>query len=359
MKKINIYLTIKCLLLALLSYSGTCLAQSDSTLNEYVNTITAHDSAKVSRKIIVIIDTTSHTRAFEPFGGNIDNGVKYAEAINLYKSELGENVNVYSMVIPTAVEYYCPDMAKKWTKEERYAIDKINENLSDSVKVINVYNTLANHVSEDIYSRTDHHWAPLGAFYAAEKFAEVADVPFKALSEYEPRVVKDYVGTMYLFSKDMSVKNSPEEFVYYVPKNIDYKATYIKYRLGKKRNVIGESAPEEDEFFIYYKDGSSGAYCTFMGGDTRTVTVKTGTKNGRKLLIMKDSFGNALPGYLFYSFEEIHVLDFRYFRTNVVSYAKEHGITDMLFANNVLHATLESTSDAYLRLAKTGKKPVR
>ena len=61
-------------------------------------------------------------------------------------------------------------------------------------------------------------------------------------------------------------------------------------------------------------------------------------------MIIKDSYGNALPGYLFGSFEDIYVVDFRYFTKNIVQYVKDNQITDILFANNLQHAYARSTA---------------
>ena len=80
--------------------------------------------------------------------------------------------------------------------------------------------------------------------------------------------------------------------------------------------------------------------------------VKTSTHNGRRVLILKDSFGNAMPGYLFYSFEEVHVIDSRYFTKNMVEYVKEHQITDILFANNIFKAYSSGTYAKYIRYLK-------
>ena len=66
-----------------------------------------------------------------------------------------------------------------------------------------------------------------------------------------------------------------------------------------------------------------------------------------KKIATRDSYGNALPGYLFHSFEEIHVVDFRYFTRNIKSYVEDNRITDVLFANNMMHACLKSTHSAY------------
>ena len=66
--------------------------------------------------------------------------------------------------------------------------------------------------------------------------------------------------------------------------------------------------------------------------------MRTDAPNTRRLLILKDSYGNALPGYLFYSFQEIHVVDGRYFTHNMKDYVRKHEITDVLFANNIFQA---------------------
>lgn len=295
------------------------------------------ENAKIINAGIIIVGQVPTVRALMAYGGDANGGKGYAKAANLYKETLPD-VNVYCMVIPTSVEYYCPEQVRKRTRPELPTIQTVIDNLSPDVKPVNIYETLGIHADEDIFLRTDHHWAPLGAFYAAKKFAKVAGVPFRDLDSYEQRVVHGYVGSMYGYSQDLSIKQSPEDFVYYVPKDVEYQTTYINYTINSNYQVIGEERPVKSRFFFHYKDGNGGAYCTFMGGDTKLTQVHTSTNNGRRVLILKDSFGNAIPGYLFYSFEEVHVVDMRYFTKNMVEYVNEHRITDILFANNVFNA---------------------
>ena len=298
---------------------------------------------------IIIIGKGDSVRAVEPFRGLEERGINYAEAANRYKKTFGNRVNVYCMVIPTAVALYCPEEAQEWTKDEWAAIDNVYSHLRNGVKAINLAETLKAHAEEDIYARTDHHWAALGAYYAAQQFAEIADVPFADLSTYQRHAIHNYVGTMYRFSKDVAVKNAPEDFVWFVPQNVTYTTSYIKYKLGRNKQVVSESEPTDGNFFYEYEDGNSAAYMTFMHGDLNTTTVKTSTRNGRRLLILKDSYGNALPSFLFHSFEEIHVVDCRYFLRNIARYVNEHAISDILFANNAGHAHTEATYKAYHR----------
>lgn len=299
---------------------------------------------------ILVIDTGCNTRAMELYMGSQDVVKEYGRMVNSCKRAMGDSINVYCMVIPTAVGIYCPDSLKYKTKDETATLQQLYDVLDSDVTPIKLMHVLTQKADQPIYSRTDHHWAPLGAYYAAEQFAADANVPFMPLDRYEARVVKDYVGTMYKFSRNIAVKQAPEDFVYYVPKDVEYDTEYRIYSFDRNKRVTGESLPTPGEFFRRYEDGNSAAYCTFMGGDTRFTKVTTKASNGRKLMILKDSYGNALPGYLFASFSEIHVVDYRYFRNNIVDYAHCNGITDVLFANNLIHASMNNTYETYLKL---------
>ncbi|MGN0479417.1 MAG: DHHW family protein, partial [Hominenteromicrobium sp.] len=61
------------------------------------------------------------------------------------------------------------------------------------------------------------------------------------------------------------------------------------------------------------------------------VKVDTEVKNGRKLLVVKDSFGNAEIPYYTSSFEQIYVVDVREFQRNLVNFIDTTGVTDVLF----------------------------
>lgn len=300
------------------------------------------------RRGIIVYGSGRQTRAVEPFGATLAQGEKYAEVTNRYRSLLSPDVRVYCMVIPSAVAFYCPEKARQWTGDEAKAAAHLLGHLSEGVIPVPIVDTLKAHRGEPIYSRTDHHWAPLGAYYAARELASAAGVPFRDLSSYDTITIRNYVGTMYKFSRVAAIKYAPEEFVYYKPRDIDYTTTITRYLLGKDGRVVGVRDSGEAPFFYEFSDGSSGAYLTFMHGDSNNTQVRTATKNGRRLLILKDSFGNALPGYLFYSFEEIHVVDSRYFPDNILEYIQNNQITDVVFCNNIIHASMAKIQENLL-----------
>lgn len=312
----------------------------------YVDTLMKKEPFHMAGKVLVV-GQEENIRAFEPYARSYKHAAPYVNVVNRYAHEF-PGVRVYCMPIPTACEFYTPDSAKVYVRSQAGVINKMFAKLSPNVTPVDVYTVLARHAAEKIYARTDHHWLPLGAFYAAGAFAEVAGVPFHDLDSYDENVVKDFVGTMYNYSKEDAIKEAPEDFIYYVPRDVEYETTYIIYTLDDKRvEVLEESEPYQGKFFLHYSDGSPSAYCTFMGGDTKLTKVVTSVKNGRKLLILKDSFGNALPGFLFYSFEEIHVVDCRYYTESIRECVENNGITDILFANNMTHIGMERVVNKY------------
>lgn len=284
----------------------------------------------------------------------------YASAANTYKGAFPD-VNIWVMPVPTSIEYYCPDELRKKMVSQKKVMSVMFSKLNDNVNVVDIWQTLQDHKDEHIYLRTDHHWSPLGAFYASEQFANQAGLPFKTRGDgYEERVVHGFVGSMYGYSHDVSVKRSPEDFIFYFPKQVDFQAYYIQYNLDKDFNIESASKEYKGKYFCTFKDGSGGAYCTFMGSDARITRVETGTHNGRRLIIIKDSYGNAVPSNLFYSFEQVHVIDYRYFTKNMRAYVEEHAITDILFCNNMTCVCNPQIGRIYKRfLNQSGNIPAR
>lgn len=269
----------------------------------------------------LVVDIDGHTWGISLYGGG--DGANYATYLNEFKEKVGSSVNVFNMVVPTAGAYYLPADYEKYNASHR---DSINSIANKLVNVINVdgYAALEAHTNEYIYTRTDHHWEPLGAYYAAKAFCDIAQTPAKELSTYKTETIDGFVGTMYAFTDyNERIKNDPDTFTYYIP-STEYTATY--YTTDFK---VDEQFAQFHSIFV--DQPASGAYSTFMGGDRKIVKIETANKNGRKLCIFKDSYGNAEVPFYVDSFEEIYVCDIRYFDLYAPDFIKENGITDVLF----------------------------
>ncbi len=329
--------------------TGTSLAKIDSEVTTKVDNSVSdapypdEGTAKIGNSGIIIVGKGNNVRALMAFGGSPSGGGGYVSLLN----ELAEtfpSVHIYAMIAPLATEYYLPTKAAKASSPQKPFIYSVRDRLSPKVKFVDVYDELSKHTDENIYLRTDHHWAGLGGYYAAKRLAATAGVPFRGLDAYDKHVIGNFVGSMYGYSKDMSVKKAPEDFVYYTPNQVKYDAEFVTYTLNKGYSIIKESKPYRASFFKSFKDGSTNAYLTFIGSDQSYVKVKTSTPGNRRVLIIKDSYGNAVPGNLFYSFNEVHVIDFRYFSHNLKDYIINNGITDVAVCFNVFNAYSSGSS---------------
>lgn len=284
----------------------------------------AVNGGEIANNIVVV-----NNRGLMLYGGSMENGAEYASILNEYKKQLGKNINIYSMVCPTAVSYYMPENYLDLTASEEDNIKNINDNLKDVIPV-DIFNALLYHKNEDIYTRTDHHWSQLGAYYASQKFAEIADVPFNDLSEYKKISLPNYVGTLYGYTQSSALINNPENFVYYIPPD-SYTTTY--YSTDFTEPVEGELLLDPSPM------AESSYYLVFMGGDEKITHINTDCKNKRNLVIFKDSYGNAVVPNLTGSFENIYVCDMRYFELNSIEFIKQVKATDVLFTMNTFSAT--------------------
>ncbi len=266
------------------------------------------------------------------FGGNKKQGARYAEIINKYKASLG-NVNVYNMVVPTSVEFYLPKKYSKYSSSEKESIDYIYSCLSPDVTPIDAYSKLAEHTDEYIYLRTDHHWSPLGAYYAYTAFCEALGMEYHLITDYTEKVKDGFVGSLYGYTNDITLANAPEQFHYFLPPDVTYSVqTYYYDTLAPKNGGA---------LFHEYVEGAN-CYGMFLGADAIHTKITTSTKNGRKIVVFKESYGNAFVPFLVNNFEEIYVIDIRYFGTNAVDYIKKIGATDVLFIDNCFAANTSS-----------------
>ncbi len=290
--------------------------------------------AEIDDSGLMICDIDGHYWALMPCWGTYGLCESWTESVNEFKAQLPD-VNVYNMVVPTSVEFYLPDGFDNFTGSQWNKAEHIRARLQDAVNV-DAYSALAAHTDEDIYSRTDHHWMPLGGYYAAESFAKSAGVPFADLSQYKKVTRGGFVGSMYMYTESSLIYNDPEQFDLYIPPNNSaLKTTYYDGYMGSKREGQLITSPDAGAY-----------YCSFLGADNVVAEIETNIKNGRTLVIFKESYGNAIVPFLTSSFEKIYVCDIRYFYKNAVQFCKDVGATDLLFS--VCTFTAAGTNGNYL-----------
>lgn len=263
-------------------------------------------------------------KAFELFYGYDESAQPYAQAIEEFAAAL-PGIQVYNMVVPNHSEFGLPQRLRDSLNcgSQRTNTAAIYSGYA-SVKPVDIYEAFDHHKDEYLYFGSDTHWTALGAYYAYEKFCEAAGVQAVSLDSYSLSTVEDFYGYLYEMTGDDTVNGDHIDL--YEP-GFPYTAS-LSYDGWEFSPLAG----------INSGDPSMG-YAMFLWGDNpclRVVNEQSGT--GRKLVMVKESYGNAIGPFLAGSFDELYVVDFRSFEGSLPERCAEWGVTDVLFLNSTIAA---------------------
>lgn len=273
-------------------------------------------------------------KGFNLFGSTEKVAKNYATTLNGIVKKLDKNIKVYNIVIPNHTEFGLPlrirDSIGCTSQAEN--LQQIAKNLGSRIQSINCYNALAEHNDEYIYYNTDHHWTSLGAYYAYTAFCEQTGQTPLDLTKLKKNSIDGFVGSFYTLSGSSSLYNNSDTVIYY---------TLPNETSAKMTERMGSSTINCD---VYYPASTSGSltYGVFCWGDTAKFVIKSDAGTGKKIAVVKDSYGNAFAPYLTANYDEVHLLDYRYYSGNLNDYLKKNGITEVLFLNNTMSANSTS-----------------
>lgn len=261
-------------------------------------------------------------RAIQLFGGSKIAAKNFSKLLKLYKTEFNNKLNIFCMAIPLGGDYYLPQKINK--KAEKDFIDYLYSITDSGIHCVKAYQELQMHTKEYIQFNTDHHWTGLGAYYAYQAFCDAAGFKFVPLTSMNKKTIHNFLGTLYYYTKSNDLKENKDSVEFF---KVPFETNSFFYR-----NINDKGTPSQ----LYYERASGGnAYGVFLGGDFPIVRCITPNKNGRKIIVIKDSYGNAFSPYLASHYEEVIILDYRFFNNNIKDLVNKYHVTDLLFAHNI------------------------
>ncbi|MBP3886818.1 MAG: hypothetical protein J6F30_04075 [Cellulosilyticum sp.] len=257
-----------------------------------------------------------------------------------YVNAIAENFNVYVALAPTAtkvLEAKLPSFAGPYD-EGKYISDFYSA-LSDKVHKVNILETLQDQLDsgQQLYYKTDHHWTTLGAYYAYTSFCKEAGLTPTPLSDFDIETVShDFYGT--LFSKGNFTFIEPDDLQIFYPK--EENPVTVTYEVEDKTT---------DSLYEYSHLETKDKYSVFLDNNHPLIHIQSAANNGRKILILKDSYANSFIPFLTANYEDIYVLDLRYANMPIQTFANEHGIKDILLLYNVQNFSSEGKLSLLLK----------
>lgn len=267
-------------------------------------------------------------KAVELFKFNKESFDFYAKVLNEYNQKIGGKMPIYSLTAPTNSEFVQLRNYKGITDSQNNAIEYLNSKFDEGITAVNAYDVLNEHKEEYIYFRSDHHWTALGAYYAYTAFMEAKGEEPVPLEKYQTVQIDNFLGSTYAKTRDKSIEKNPDTIYAYLP-FVDYK--YEKHRFYE--------SSEADIIDMKYAETKLDKYLVFLSaGDATWAKITTENKNGKKLLVIKDSYGNSFVPFLLPHYEEIYVIDPRFYdfntsEKNAAEFIEAKGINEVLFIN--------------------------
>ena len=271
---------------------------------------------------------------YELFYGTDESAAAYAAAVSAVKKGLGKDVNVYNMVVPNHAAFGLPEKYLRNMNDEKANIRTIYHSYSEDIIPIDVFDAEEKHKEEYTYFHTDHNWTALGAYYAYQEFCKTAKTNAIDLSTLTKGSIPSFKGSLFVATQtddnakgNKELLNNPDTVIYYHMPCIE-NCTLLEN---------GKQSEQDVPLIASFAEGSN-AYSAFIWGNNPYMRVKTTQKTGKKLCIIKDSYGCAFAPFVTANFDEVFIVDPSYYEGNVLDYLKKNKYTDVLVINSIMTA---------------------
>ena len=246
---------------------------------------------------------------------------KNLQALEKFVGKAKQNADVHVMMVPTKswiLWEKLPAFAPHYKEQKFY--DALQQKLEKEDVLISVEPVLDAHKEEEIYYRTDHHWTTLGAWYAYEQYTKAVGGDLqRAQGKKKFRCIsKDFYGTTYA---KINYARQADKIEIYEPED----KLRVVYNMGEKKTKTLYD-------FSFLKTADQ--YSVFTGGNQAVLEITGGIKNGKTLLLIKDSFANSILPFLAEDYEKLVVVDLRQLNVSGDRLLEMFSPTDILILYN-------------------------
>lgn len=246
---------------------------------------------------------------------------KNLQALEKFVGKEKQNADVHVMMVPTkswVLREKLPAFAPHYKEQKFY--DALQQKLEKEDVLISVEPVLDAHKEEEIYYRTDHHWTTLGAWYAYEQYTKAVGGDLqRAQGKKKFRCIsKDFYGTTYA---KINYARQADKIEIYEPAD----KLRVVYNMGEKKTKTLYD-------FSFLKTADQ--YSVFTGGNQAVLEITGGIKNGKTLLLIKDSFANSILPFLAEDYEKLVVVDLRQLNVSGDRLLEMFSPTDILILYN-------------------------
>ena len=239
--------------------------------------------------------------------------------INQFAQTIGQQVDL--MILPSA------------GFAVRDQIIGAHEDYTDDVLISDIYALAGENVrhidmvavvekAEDpaaLYYRTDHHWTALGAYSAYSAYMDLVGRDYPGVEEFTVKSHGGFYGSTHSKSGLWLV---PSE-------NVELWDTGKQFTVTAHKNAADTEGTAHEGLFYRERLQELDKYTVYLGGNQPLVRIHNPEGQG-KLLVIRDSYANCLGTFLANSYEEVVLVDLRYYKSPVSELVAAEGFDDVL-----------------------------
>jgi hypothetical protein len=247
-------------------------------------------------------------RLFEPAAA-LKTQTLFDNADAAAKLRAASGLEVWLMLIPMASGVHEQDLPLFYQADDQQAL--LDEAFRRSLAFpVDVLSAMRGRRDEEFFYRTDHHWTAAGARVAYEALAGhwnlVPAIPSSRLS------VQGFLGTLAARAASPFIPSETLSFDLY--EGLDL--------------YIGEN--KADGLFDQAQLEKRDKYAALLYGSTEGIITLNNQKAQGSLLVIRDSYANALLPALGKHFNRVIAVDPRYYRGDILELCKQEGVERIL-----------------------------
>ena len=217
--------------------------------------------------------------------------------INRFAEKLGQNVDL--ILVPSAgfiLEDSILGLHNRY--QDDVFIDRIYDLAGDGVRCMDLISVYANAPDpQALYYRTDHHWTSLGAWMAYSSYMQCVNREYARQDFFTVETHSGFRGTTY--SRSGLWLTAPDD---------------LQLWYGSPLRVENSTTGTSDSPFYLDRLQEMDMYTVFLDGNQPLVRIYNENNVGKgKILVIRDSYANCLGPMLAESYEEVVMIDLRYY----------------------------------------------
>ena len=265
---------------------------------------------------------------------------RYVKTLNNFSLIAPTETNIYSITVPVVStfadiprEIYVSD--NFYNQAQSTFVTTVASKTDERIVHIPIVDQLELSYDNDnyVYYRTDKNWTANGAYLAYIEFCKHANFDPLPISAFKKNTVQGFLGSFYQATKLNAMKDSPDEYIYYLPSD-GVRASLTVYDNGMVYNnysVCGN------------KVNHSAPQYVILGRDAERYEINTTATDG-SLLIVGDESTHAFVPFLLSHYNRIDIINPERFSTSFEEFFANRNYDDCL----LMYYSTNSISGDYI-----------